>query len=51
MSKTLSFTSKQAFKDITWAIKDALPKSIQVKDVRNAAAKFEGFNSSSESLL
>lgn len=45
-----SFTSKDAFKTITFAIKDALGKSIKVADVRNAAASSEGFPSASEYL-
>jgi hypothetical protein len=45
-----SFTSKDAFKTITFAIKDALGKSIKVSDVRNAAARSEGFPSASEYL-
>lgn len=48
MPKELSFTSKDAFKSITWAIKERLPKSVQIKDIRNAAAAFEGFPSASE---
>ncbi len=45
-----SFTSKDAFKTITFAIKTALGKSIKVADVRNAAARSEGFPSTSEYL-
>ncbi|KDN94620.1 hypothetical protein [Hydrogenovibrio marinus] len=42
---TPSFTSKNAFKDLTWAIKEALPKSVQIKTIREAVAKFEGYGS------
>lgn len=43
-----SFTSKDAFKTLTFAIKEALGKSVKVSDIRNAAARSEGFNSATE---
>jgi hypothetical protein len=48
MARVPAFTSKEAFKDITWAVKNALPKSIQVAPIREAVAKFEGFDSANE---
>jgi hypothetical protein len=48
MARTPAFTSKEAFKNVTWAVKDALPNSIKVAPIRDAIAKFEGFNSANE---
>jgi hypothetical protein len=40
-----SFTSKAAFKSVTFKIKESLTKNVKVSDIRKAAASCDGFNS------